>query len=105
MIGVTMDERESDISGDGDVFNGESAIERAHVDMRVPRGAPATGRCKAERIGTGRRMGTIWFQGQPPPGPPPDLIGKDLTLRLDDGRSVEFKLFDSGTIQVLRITP
>ena len=84
MIRLSMDQRESDISGDGDVFNGETAIGRAHVDIRVPRGAPTTERRKAERSGTGRRMGTIWFQGQKPHPPLAGLIGKDLTMRLDD---------------------
>ena len=98
-----MKPREADISGDGDIFEGERAIGRAHVDIRVPR-ASVGERRKAERRSTARRMGTIWFQGQTPLGPPLDLIGKELSMRLDDGRTMEFMLFDSGNIHVRRIT-
>ena len=102
-IRFSMKPRESDISGDGDIFDGERAIGRAHVDIRVP-SASSGERHKAERRSTARRMGAIWFQGQTPSGPPLDLIGKELTMRLDDGRTVEFVLFDSATIHVRRIT-
>jgi hypothetical protein len=100
-----MDRRDPDISGDGDVFHGERAIGRAHVDIRVPRGAVATSeRDKPEPSGKDGRMGTIWFLGQTPLGPPLALIGKELSIRLDSGRTVQFMLFDSGNIHVLRVT-
>jgi hypothetical protein len=100
-----MGQRDSDISGDGDVFDGDGAIGRAHVDIRVPRAAVATTeRHKAERSGKDGRMGTIWFLGQTPLGPPLALIGKELSIRLDGGRTVQFTLFDSGNIHVLRVT-
>ena len=93
-----MDQRESDISGDGDVFDGERAIGRAHVDSRVPPAAAATSeRHKAERSETGRRRGTILFHGQTPLGPPFALIGKELKLRLDDGRSLDSCCATAGT--------
>ena len=100
-----MDQRESDISGDGDVFDGERAIGRAHVDICVPPAAVATSeRHKDERSEKDGRMGMIWFQGQTPLGPPFALIGKELKMRLDGGRSLDFMLCDSGNIHALRIT-
>jgi hypothetical protein len=102
---VIMAQRDSDITGDGQVFDGERAIGRAHVDIRVPRAAIVTGeRHKAERRGEDGRVGTIWFLGQTQLGPPLTLIGKELSMRLDSGRTVQFMLFDSGNIRVLAVT-
>jgi hypothetical protein len=94
------------IKSEGNVFDDQGrSVGRAHVDIRLPRAAATTSeRRTAEREGTGRRMGTIRFQSQGLLGPPAALIGKALTMRLDDGRTLEFMLFDSRNIQVLRIT-
>ena len=54
---------EADISGDSDLFDGERAIGRAHVDIRVPR-ASAGERRKAERLSTARRMGPFGFKAR-----------------------------------------
>ena len=94
------------IRSEGDVSDDQGrSVGRAHVDIRIPRAAATTSeRRTAEREGAGRRMGTIRFQGQGLLGPPAALVGKVLTMRLDDGRTLEFMLFDSRNIHVLWIT-
>jgi hypothetical protein len=67
-------------------------VGRAHVKIRIPRAAGTTTceRRKAERKG----VGSIRFDNQGPLGAPLALIGKQLTMRLDDGRTLDFMLCD-----------
>lgn len=87
--------------GEGDVFDDRGrAVGRARLTARRPRPPDTTG----ERRGAEQRLvGKIVFDGAAPTGPPLDLIGKRLTMRLDDGRTLDLMLFDSGNIHVIRV--
>lgn len=78
------------------------SVGRAHINIRIARAAGTTTseRRKAERKG----VGTIRFHNQGPLGVPLALIGKQLTMRLDDGRTLDFMLCDSGNIIAVRVT-
>lgn len=79
------------------------SVGRAQVNICLPRAAGTTTSKwrKVERKGAG----TIRFHNQGPSlGPPLALIGKQLTMRLHDGRMLDFRLCDSGNIVDVRVT-
>lgn len=79
------------------------SVGRAQVNIRFSR-ATGTATSKWRRVER-KGAGTIRFHNQGPGlGPPLTLIGKQLTMRLDDGRTLEFMLCDSGNIVDVRVT-
>jgi two-component system, cell cycle response regulator CpdR len=77
-----------------------NSVGRANATVYVPRTAgTVSDRPAAHRKGTG----IIRFHDQGPVGPPLALIGKQLRMRLDDGRTLDFVLCDSGNMAAVRI--
>ena len=75
------------------------SVGRAHVNIRLPRAAGTT--TSDER--KAEQQGIIRFYHQGPLGPPVALVGQQLTMRLNDGRTLDFTLCDSGNIIDLRV--
>jgi hypothetical protein len=71
----------------------------AHVNIRLPRAAGTT--TSDER--KAEQQGIIRFYHQGPLGPPVALVGQQLTMRLNDRRTLDFTLCDSGNIIDLRV--
>jgi hypothetical protein len=71
----------------------------AHVNIRLPRAAGTT--TSDER--KAEQKGIIRFHHQGPLGPPVALVGQQLTMRLNDGRTLDFTLCDSGNIIDVRV--
>jgi hypothetical protein len=75
------------------------SVGRARVNIRLPRAAGTT--TSDER--KAEQEGTIRFYHQGPLGPPVALVGQQLTMRLTDGRTLDFMLCDSGNIIDVRV--
>ena len=75
------------------------SVGRAHVNIRLPRAAGTT--TSDER--KAEQKGTIRFYHQGPGGPSLTLVGKQLKMRLNDGRMLDFMLCDSGNIIDVRV--
>jgi hypothetical protein len=75
------------------------SVGRAHVNIRLPRAAGTT--TSDER--KAEQKGTIRFYHQGPGGPSLTLVGKQLKMRLNDGRMLDFMLCDSGNILDVRV--
>ena len=76
------------------------SVGRAHVNIRLPRAAGTT--TSDER--KAEQKGTIRFYNQGPSlGPSVTLVGQQLSMRLNDGRMLDFMLCDSGNIIDVRV--